>query len=471
MSTQVKGINPLMNYVSTKQTGSMSGNLTGSFSDTFSKASGQTDIQNTSLSNDNAVKGSQVKVSRTDKRGLDTKDGSAKTKTDNVQSFGADKAAEDAVHKAGEELLKEVSQELGIPIEEVEAAMETLGLTMADLLNPDNMTQLVLALEGADMLTVMTDEGLYNSLKNLLGKINETVNALQEQTGLTQEEIAAILEQAVPGEEKSQVNNHVKAVSAQDAEAVPGDQKNYTVTVERDGEAVEINVKADGSNKEESSELISEKAEVSENEKSDSPKDGSSQRDSSSRGSNIYNNVLLESLLNRSDTTAVADAAFESAMTSQTANTQDIMNQIMDYMKVQIKTDMTQMEIQLHPASLGTLNINITSKDGVITAQFLTQNEAVKAAIESQIVQLRNNFEEQGLKVEAVEVTVESHQFERNLNGDGSGQEQAREGRKKGVRKINLNGLDFESEAELNEEEQIAVAMMTADGSTVDFTA
>lgn len=471
MSTPVKGINPLMNYVSTKQTGSTSGNLAGSFSDTFSKASGQTDIQDTSLSNDNAVKSSQIKVSRTDKRGLDTKDSSAETKADNVQSSGVDKATEDAVNKAGEELVNEVSQELGIPVEEVEAAMETLGLTLADLLNPDNMTQLVLTLKGADMLTVMTDEGLYNSLKNLLGKINETVNVLQEQTGLTQEEIAAILEQAAPKEEQAQANNYVKAVSAQDTEAVPEEQKNYTVTVERDGEVVEINVKADGSDKEESPELISKKVEAPEEEKSDSPKDGSSQKDSSSHGSNVYNNVLLESLLNRSNTTAAADAVFESTMTGQTANTQDIVNQIMDYMKVQIKADMTQMEIQLHPASLGTVNINITSKDGVITAQFLTQNEAVKAAIESQIVQLRNNFEEQGLKVESVEVTVESHQFERNLNGDGSGQEQAQQGKKKNIRKINLNELNPESEAELNEEEQIAVAMMTADGSTVDFTA
>ncbi len=471
MSTPVKGINPLMNYASTKQTGSIPGNLAGSFSDTFNKASGQTDIQDTSLSNDNTVKSSQVKVSRTDKRGLDTKDSSAETKVENVQGTSVDKTTADTVRKAGEELVKEVSQELGISVEEVEAAMETLGLTVADLLNPDNMTQLVLTLKGADMLTVMTDEGLYNSLKNLLGKVNETLNILQEQTGLTQEEIAAILEQAASKEMQPEADDHVKAMSAEATKAVPEEQKDYTVTVEHDGEAVEINIKADGSVKEESPELVSEKVEAPEEETADSPKNGSSQRDSSSHGSNIYDNVLLESLLNRNNTTSASDAVFESTMAGQTANTQDIMNQIMDYMKVQIKTDMTQMEIQLHPASLGTVNINITAKDGVITAQFLTQNESVKAAIESQIVQLRNNFEEQGLKVEAVEVTVESHQFERNLNGDGSGQEQAQQGKKKGIRKINLNELNPESEVELNEEEQIAVAMMTADGSTVDFTA
>ena len=49
--------------------------------------------------------------------------------------------------------------------------MEALGLTMTDLLNVDNMTQLVLAIEGEDMISLMTDEGLYNSLQNLLSMV------------------------------------------------------------------------------------------------------------------------------------------------------------------------------------------------------------------------------------------------------------------------------------------------------------
>ncbi len=102
----------------------------------------------------------------------------------------------------------------------------------------------------------------------------------------------------------------------------------------------------------------------------------------------------------------------------------------------------------------------------MITAQFLTQNETVKAAIESQIVQLKNSFEEQGIKVESVEVAVANHSFERNLNGEGSRQQQSQDGRRKGTRRVNLNGQTLDEEPEPENEQPVL-----ADGSTVNFTA
>ena len=74
---------------------------------------------------------------------------------------------------------------------------------------------------------------------------------------------------------------------------------------------------------------------------------------------------------------------------------------------------MTQMEMELHPASLGNVRVQVAAKDGVITANFTTENESVKAALETQVVTLKNQLEEQGIKVEAVEVTVSSNAFER----------------------------------------------------------
>ena len=67
-------------------------------------------------------------------------------------------------------------------------------------------------------------------------------------------------------------------------------------------------------------------------------------------------------------------------------------------------------------------------------------------------------------------MTVESHAFERNLNEGGESRHTAQEGKKKGVRKLNLNNLDLEEEVE-DEADQLAVEMMRAGGGTVDFTA
>ncbi len=467
-SSPVKGMDPLMNFMSAKSKGNLQDNLSGNFSEAFSKASGQ---QNMVLQSEKQTQGSsKVQVQNTDKKGLDN--GNAQ-KTDQKQvgtqeDVKAEKVVDEA-QKAGEELVGKVAEELGVSEEEVLAAMEALGFVMADLLNADNMTELVLTIEGEDMLALMTDEGLYNSLQNLLTMVSETVDQIGEKMELSPEELEAILEQAkVPEMEENPETVPEDGKRPQ----MPEGQEDYTVTVERNGETVKVSVEVDGSSQTESTEVTGLKPEaVQEETTADSGKGDGSKKEGSSQKENAqemtHGNMLLESLLNKGGAVK-SEAVFENAMAQNTADTQNIMNQIMDYMRVQVKADMTQMELQLNPDSLGTVNINITSKAGVITAQFLTQNETVKAAIESQIVQLKNSFEEQGLKVEAVEVTVASHSFERNLNGDGNGQQQTQDGKKKGNRKVNLNGPAMEEEPAAEEEEP---AIMGMEGSTVSFTA
>ncbi len=467
-SSPVKGMDPLMNFMSAKSKGNLPDNLSGNFSEAFSKASGQ---QNMVLQSEKQTQGSsKVQVQNTDKKGLDNGN---PQKTDQKQvgtqeDVKAEKVADEA-QKAGEELVGKVAEELGVSEEEVLAAMEALGFVMADLLNADNMTELVLTIEGEDMLALMTDEGLYNSLQNLLTMVSEAVDQIGEKVELSPEELEAILEQAkVPEMEENPETVPEDGKRPQ----IPEGQEDYTVTVERNGETVKVSVEVDGSSQTESTEVTGLKPEaVQEETTADSGKGDGSKKEGSSQKENAqemtHGNMLLESLLNKGGAVK-SEAVFENAMAQNTADTQNIMNQIMDYMRVQVKADMTQMELQLNPASLGTVNINITSKAGVITAQFLTQNETVKAAIESQIVQLKNSFEEQGLKVEAVEVTVASHSFERNLNGDGNGKQQAQDGKKKGNRKVNLNGPAMEEEPAAEEEEP---AIMGMEGSTVSFTA
>lgn len=475
MNTQVKGINPLMNFVSVKSKGNLQDDLAGNFSDVFNKASGQKDME---LSKDSPVKGStKVQVQKQDTKGLD--DGNV-SKTDSKEVKGQDMPADsnikEEVQKAGEELVGKVAEELGVSEEEVIAAMEILGLTMADLLIADNMTQLVLTVEGEDMLSLMTDEGLYESLQNLLGVVSETVNQLGEQLGITMEDLAAIIEQEMVPETETAPEDRKDALTDMNHEEkpeIPEGQEDYTVVIERNGETVKVSVEVDGNRETESTEVTALKPQTVEEETAaDSKKEEGAKQEGSSQKQDmqetVRGDVLIENLLNRSHTASAEAAAVENTLVQSTVDTQDIMNQIMDYMKVQVKADMTQMELQLNPASLGTVNINITSKAGVITAQFLTQNETVKAAIESQIVQLKNSFEEQGLKVEAVEVTVASHSFERNLNGDGNGQHQAQDGKRKGARRVNLNALTLDEGQETDETEPDTAGI---DGSTVSFTA
>lgn len=165
-------------------------------------------------------------------------------------------------------------------------------------------------------------------------------------------------------------------------------------------------------------------------------------------------------------------------ITTYTSNdASEIVSQVTESIKVNISSDVTSMEMQLHPASLGAVNMQISSTNGVVSAQILVENEAVKTALESQLVTLLETFEEQGQKVEAVEVSVANYDLnkgmDQNSNERGNNSKEQRDAFKvmgASRRRINLSILSDEEEAELSEEERITKDMMERNGNSVDYT-
>lgn len=149
-----------------------------------------------------------------------------------------------------------------------------------------------------------------------------------------------------------------------------------------------------------------------------------------------------------------------------------IMDQIMEFMKIQVGDGITRLEMQLQPESLGTVQVQIAAKDGVITAQFTAQNEMVKNALESQMIQLKDTFDAQGIKVDSIEVAVQSQAFDRNLHqGRGQQGSNSQESKTSGrVRRLNLNALEEGMDEILDEADQLAAQMMEQNGNTVDYT-
>lgn len=157
-------------------------------------------------------------------------------------------------------------------------------------------------------------------------------------------------------------------------------------------------------------------------------------------------------------------------------DTQNIIRQINDYMRLNVSGPETSLEMQLNPANLGRVGINISVREGAVTAQIAVENATVKQALESQMVTLRENMNNQGLKVEAVEVTIASHEFEQNLeNGAPTGQQQSQpggEGRQnERNRNINLQDLTAEGLEEMPEEQQLAARIMKDNGNSMDLQA
>jgi flagellar hook-length control protein FliK len=154
--------------------------------------------------------------------------------------------------------------------------------------------------------------------------------------------------------------------------------------------------------------------------------------------------------------------------------TQDIIDQIADYVKIHNSEQVSSMEIQLNPANLGTVNLQVVSKEGTISAQLTAQDEAVRAALESQVTQLKEALEAQGLKIDAVEVTVASHAFEQNLEQQDRQEEEAEKSsaRKSGRRLLDLDELSGDGEDvldEMSDADRLQAEMMRMGGNRLNY--
>lgn len=392
---------------------------------------------------------------------------------DNAASTGetetdakADQVTEE-VEEAAKELVQDIAEEMDVTPEQVEEAMAVLGLTAVELFDTDNLKQLLLQITGStDELSLVTDETLYGNLQNLLTAVEETLGSLQEELGLTEEELNTLVEQMIADsvETDEPTTEPVQDMPETGMEGM----KDYSVSVQKDGETVQVKVTVDDASGSKSvrEEVTAPKAEMQTGHRT---RGRNASADSGRGDGGAAGNAFIQTpdkALNTVETPEPVNVEYRSVQT------EDIMNQIMDYMKINLKAEAQEMEMQLHPASLGTVGVQIAAKDGVITAHFTTQNETVRAVIETQLIQLKNQFEEQGIKVDAVEVTVANHAYGQQFSQE-HGNTDGKQGKPaKSTRRINLDEIGEETGLdEMEDSERIAVEMMQASGSTVDYTA
>lgn len=144
---------------------------------------------------------------------------------------------------------------------------------------------------------------------------------------------------------------------------------------------------------------------------------------------------------------------------------QQIVEQVVRQVRIRVMPETTSMQLQLHPASLGRVALTVaTTTVGTATASLVVENQMAKEALESQMIQLKETFAEQGLKVDAVEVTVAEFGFKK---------ENQQQDDPSGNRKQNRR---FRSDDEASGEEDAKTEQVTASerrdvNSMVDYTA
>ena len=399
-----------------------------------------------------------------------------------------------SIDKVNEKIADEVKDVLGIDDDTFANAMTALGLSPLDLLESNNLAKLVLFVNGSsDFTDLLTDENMMNQLNELsdiLGNLNwedltgmsksdfleevEDFNA-KSQTGsdVFKEDAPALAQEtAVDAADSGNTSENVSAEeeSATNTNNVSTEKKSVQgeTTVNTSDNSSDTKVEVSVTKSEESSSQQSSYSSQSEDDMSEVTHDQTiSEDDVTTDNQHTVRNDFIQNL-NQAVNDAVQVAKPESVRMQQMV---DIVNQVVERIKVSIGTESTSMEMQLNPEHLGKLLLNVSSKNGVMTAVFSVQSEEARAALESQMYTLRENLELRELKVDAVEVNVSDFDFshsDQTMSGD---QSKADNGNGKQMK------FDFDDEASSEEmisnEEKEAVRkqVMRDNGSQIDFTA
>ena len=357
-----------------------------------------------------------------------------------VNSKADNKDVTDTVKEVCEDIKDAIKEEFDVSDEDIKAAMELLGLTALDLLSTAKVAKLIEQLTGTDALTLITNEDMMQSFNNIINVVDDANADIADMLGVKTEEVGIVLEQ----------NNIVPVVNSEDT-AKQADGK------EADTKNADDNINQTVDNQESLSEVLAKKITT----ESDGKAKNNMSESNEANNKVTYADVADNMISNITDT--FADIITEGISTVKEA---DIVNQVIDSVKLMASRELTSMEVMLNPEHLGSVHITVTARNGIVSAQIAAQNEQVKTALENQMVTLREQFESQGLKVDAVEITVMAHSFEAGQNF-GQSESERKQGESKVHRKLDLSSFDDELEEDL---ESTAPAPK-AEGSSVEYLA
>ena len=127
----------------------------------------------------------------------------------------------------------------------------------------------------------------------------------------------------------------------------------------------------------------------------------------------------------------------------------DIPRQIVDQARLIRRAADTQMVIKLNPEHLGELTLKVSvTQNGSVNASFHSDNAQVRAVIENSLVQLRQELNNQGLKVDSVEVYagLADGQLPQQQGQQAWQEQQGRSG--SNVRVLSVDAEDYAEEAD-----------------------
>ena len=350
-------------------------------------------------------------------------------------------------------LLQAVMEQFGLNAEELKNKLEEFGMEPAELFTKDGLKSFFLKMNDATVSDLIVNEDLNMQLQSFMSDVSDELEVLESlatdlDAVLTDEEIQSVLKQIVPELEKDEetsqmmVKDYVEPIS---------DEPEVIITNEKPQEAPEVESSLNNTNSQ------SEKQEKESVFKQMTKQEITTTEQGSSKQITFENPILqaIQNAVNNVEATVTAEQPVQQV---------DIVHQIVEQVRVNMNQQTTSLELQLYPEHLGRIQINVVSKDGVMTASIVAETEAAKQAIEGGLLNLKEAMQQQELKVEAIEVMVSTMGFEK---GDEQQQSFNEKGSSNPRRKIDLSELGDVVPVE----DEVEIEKMKATGSSVSYQA
>lgn len=377
-----------------------------------------------------------------------------------------------------------IKDELDVTDEQIEKAMEDLGLQFLDLTDQSNLAALVTKLSGSeDSASLLVSD----AFPQIVLKVNDLAGGLQEDLGISMEDLQQMAELVTTDVEEAGTTDNLhepaKATEGTEETMQKTEDVKDTVVAEEATEQVEIPTEEtiEPTKTDETDELVTAGSkDVTTEKQTDQGQEDATDQDTDAflkqqTKTEIHPTQDLTPMQAESPITEFASHMEPTVElpTGESVSVQSIIDQIVEASRTTMDGDKTTVEMLLHPEGLGKVLMEVTEENGQVRAHIYTQNEQVKEALENQMFQLKEQMNQSQTKVQSVEISVGTHEFERNLEAGQQNQEQGQEGqnqRPKKMRNLNMNGLD-DLQGLMTQEEELVTKMMRDQGNTVNYTA
>lgn len=372
---------------------------------------------------------SDAQTAKSSSQDVNAADAGSNNKAQSVN--GADKnELNDKVNEAVQDVKDTIKDELDVSDEDIAKAMEVLGMTATDLLSVVKVTELVGELTGTDAITLITDDDMLSRLTSVLDVVNAAQQDIADMSGVNVEDVSDVIATA---NTEADVNKDVTDNVVSNSQPAAMEESLSDMLANK--------ITTDGSAKQQN-------------------KAGEQNHNTETYGSVADN--MIQSMSDSFADIITEDTAYVSEA--------DIVNQVIDQIKLTSGKELTSIEVMLNPERLGSVHVTVSAKNGILTAQIAAQNEQVKTALENQMTTLRENFENQGIKVDAVEITVMTHQFEAGQNF-GQNESERKQSERKLNKKLDLSAYDDEVDDEFSDDELRRKDSIQNGNSSVEYIA